>query len=1142
MEEQLYYATTDDDPQPDEFGGTEESISLTAKGSDPTHHIKLVDGEDASVGFTISDQEGDLDERTFRRFPITSPDNPYITEKQSSFGGGFGQATFEDNRAKYWRSMGVDTTKDSLVLGPMFHYGEGLHSQAEHFLPDGTCSWKSLTGALLWMAMPFTPSQAWTGTEYFKVFLRKQGNAPTLRIRFYTNSADAPNTLIHTEDIDPDTITDPNGQWVRFAVTDTYAYGSGTKYWAVLTTTGVISSDMGKWHILTQSNTVGKKSTNGSAWSSGPDFFFRVEGPRKTATHHFFEYKEQTYFLKSYDTAQASTLWMNGWRGAADLNALAGGDSVKLKDATQDWTNLLTGDEEVKFVAGSPSEEDEEIKGVVSGTSGELTVDRDWQQAHETRADYIVRGTDKWYEISAPGSQLAGKIRSVAVGNGIVMINRSGHRDQTWFREYNKAGTWTREWKQSGIRANHTRVINDPISGDIVWHGVNRDEDGEYYPEVWKQAGLIWDELGLHPVTLVRHQADGAGEYWQPSDAVVTITEIKKKQVEIKVTLASITGVSVDTAGDGGYQVNDILTIVDSGSSGTGQVRVTAVGSGGVTNVSIETIGYDYTTGVKDTTGGSGNGNCKISVDAVSTLTGQIAYTDLYELDDTTARTEDIRNCNWLKMTYLFDMVGGFPNQVAAGDIKLELDNNTGAGSPFTTVSFPALVTGVDMTKVHGTIELDLEGTDGAQSCASVGIKLDAAHGITKSFYIRLYKEIIVGRDIEPINVGQVDGDRITGLQSYGDPETLWVFTEAGLGQIKNNLYLPVPLREIKVARHANNGYGSEVSDVYLMFTWKGRLQRYYRQNIEDLGPDFPTGMGDIQGKIVDIKTYPGRMYVAVDGGWSNRSLILVHKGGAWHEVFTSFSGERIRKLWVQPINSVEDRLWASVGGDVMWFPIILDARELPDNANYLYMPVGYLDSSWIYTGDHDLNKVFRALVLTMDTAKDDDLDVVVYYKVNNEDNDWRKISDWKTKSYSTIEYKLTDSKDRLPRGNRIKFRYSLRSKDLTKSPVVRSTLARIYRIPEVKFAYTWLSKVSSISINLRGDEEKPVGTQSTPARAFKLLDKWARRLSLLTIESDIAAVNGQQVVLQPIPFQLLMIVHDEKIQEESIQMTANEV
>ena len=506
------------------------------------------------------------------------------------------------------------------------------------------------------------------------------------------------------------------------------------------------------------------------------------------------------------------------------------------------------------------------------------------------------------------------------------------------------------------------------------------------------------------------------------------------------------------------------------------------------------------------------------------------------------ATTYDLRNMTRIFTNMSFGTVRKEPNALAAGEMKLKLSNQTALGNVISTTAFIELHAGIPITMGNASSNLALTTISGAGEIASLGINLAAGNNLDRSFYFKISGQWYASRSRAPIEVGLVDGDNITGIQAYGDPETAWVMTESSFGQIKNNKFMPVPMREIKVARHANNGIANEVSDVYLLFSWKGRLQRYYRQNMEDLGPDFPQGMADIAGDVVAVTTYPGRQYVAVDGGDNNSSLILCYKGGAWHEVYTSFSGERIRNLYIQPLEGAPDKLWASVGGDVMWFPIILDPTELPANSGYQYVPMGYLDTSWIYTEDRDLNKVFRALLMTLDEAISAKKSMTIYYKVDREDNDWEQILDAEHMSYSTLKYKIVNLNSPEARGNRIKFRIHLETTDIDESHVVRSMLARIYRQAEIKYIYTWLSKVSSISINLRGDEERVIGTQASAEAAMNKLDYWATNLSMLTIISDIASVDGRTVIIEPIPFQLLMIVHDERIQEESIQMSANEV
>jgi Concanavalin A-like lectin/glucanases superfamily len=78
--------------------------------------------------------------------------------------------------------------------------------------------------------------------------------------------------------------------------------------------------------------------------------------------------------------------------------------------------------------------------------------------------------------------------------------------------------------------------------------------------------------------------------------------------------LGALQSVAISNAGNGGYQVNDVVTLV--GGSGTGQAKVTAVdGNGNPTAVSVQAAGSLYNTAgtpsaaaVYSTTGGHGSG------------------------------------------------------------------------------------------------------------------------------------------------------------------------------------------------------------------------------------------------------------------------------------------------------------------------------------------------------------------------------------------------------------------------------------------------------------------------------------------------------------------------------------------------------
>lgn len=73
---------------------------------------------------------------------------------------------------------------------------------------------------------------------------------------------------------------------------------------------------------------------------------------------------------------------------------------------------------------------------------------------------------------------------------------------------------------------------------------------------------------------------------------------------------------------DGGtlYEVGDVLTVTDSGSSGTATLTVLTVDTGVILTAAVTTAGFDYTAGVKATTGHTEDATFTITVSSSAQL------------------------------------------------------------------------------------------------------------------------------------------------------------------------------------------------------------------------------------------------------------------------------------------------------------------------------------------------------------------------------------------------------------------------------------------------------------------------------------------------------------------------------------------
>jgi len=225
-------------------------------------------------------------------------------------------------------------------------------------------------------------------------------------------------------------------------------------------------------------------------------------------------------------------------------------------------------------------------------------------------------------------------------------------------------------------------------------------------------------------------------------------------------------------------------------------------------------------------------------------------------------------------------------------------------------------------------------------------------------------------------------GDEIiTGIIAYGEPERLWVATDGNLYMEDTGQFIPIPLKEFKNARDDRNGRALLVHDVFLYTSFMDGLERYYKANLDDMGPNRDEGMPtDRRGSVVSMVGYPGRFYVAIDGGADNYSSILLFNGFGWHETYRApDTGIRITNLYIHPLpGDYVDRLYFNEGSDVAWVGVDFNPVN---NSNYRYTVASMVDLQTIYANRNEVEKHFATLKLSTRGYST----VYAYYGTNNE-------------------------------------------------------------------------------------------------------------------------------------------------------------
>jgi len=439
---------------------------------------------------------------------------------------------------------------------------------------------------------------------------------------------------------------------------------------------------------------------------------------------------------------------------------------------------------------------------------------------------------------------------------------------------------------------------------------------------------------------------------------------------------------------------------------------------------------------------------------------------------------------------------------MAAGVLQLCLDNTAQCASPVFTLDFPALKANV---RNRCILELpDAERTTGASAIISVGLKLASDPGAAVD--ITCIGPIRAMKSWDWIFVDD-NGSRITGLERYGEPESLWVLTESSFGMISNNQWLPHPLREMATVKDENNGRASTVNDLYMYFSFgrRGGVQRFYNASLDAVGLDRDAGLpANRQGPVTCLLSYPDRVFASVDGGVLGYSAVYCYTGTGWHEVYRAPRvGLRIRSMYIQVIpGNASDRLWISQGSDVLWLPVTMIPTE---DSYYRYTHEAYIQTAKIDGGRPNITKFFKALQIASEDLAAGQT-IIVDYRVDGA-TAWTRLAVYSTSPQSESDFTSDDSLT----GKYIELRIRLNTTDNTKTPVLLGTIIDTLEVNEVHDMYTLTFRLKDYDTNLQG-----VTDTSTAAEKWAILKAMvaAGKPVLMNTASDMD--NNVRVFPQP--------------------------
>ncbi len=392
-----------------------------ATGLQPDVVLTLSDGT-STVGIMTPDRTG------LRRLP-RGPGVERKQAKQAMFTGGRGNARFSQDATRFYDSMAWTMIDGQVILPPLFVFSDinpilkSLQRMPTARQNDVGFFLTTVPVTASEKTRNFTANYNFTTTRVY-LWLRKVGTPDNLTVTLRQGVTDlATKTVTAAEFTDFLTVLFPvvwsSGVALTTSTTYTLAVSkagsaSATDYWEIGTDN--VGGSFGLFYRFT-------------------DDGLAIGGGHSSGASHLFEYQNVIYAAMNRSDQNAPHLLINGDRGQA-----TGGTTTTLTDSTKAWTTnqwsgavLMVFDANYRF-----------YRYISSNTATTIAVSPALPGAAGTGTSYAILGSEWWTEITGHG--LTNPVTSVAVFNQIVYFAQGDFIDMRRMREYNNAGTWTREF------------------------------------------------------------------------------------------------------------------------------------------------------------------------------------------------------------------------------------------------------------------------------------------------------------------------------------------------------------------------------------------------------------------------------------------------------------------------------------------------------------------------------------------------------------------------------------------------------------------------------------------------------------------------------------------------------------------------
>jgi hypothetical protein len=359
---------------------------------------------------------------------------------------------------------------------------------------------------------------------------------------------------------------------------------------------------------------------------------------------------------------------------------------------------------------------------------------------------------------------------------------------------------------------------------------------------------------------------------------------------------------------------------------------------------------------------------------------------------------------------------------------------------------------------------------------------------------------------------------KITNLASYAGK--LFIFMPDSIWSVDADNKLYKFNSKIDDAADTSNGRAAIENGQYLYFSLDKSLEQLYGTSITDVGLHHGAGIPeDRTGYVSAMENAFSQLFVAIDGGASNYSSIMMFDGVNYHEVWRSpIKGKVITTLyWYSNKALSYPHLFFDYGGQ-MCFIKYPDFGFNPskDSAMY-YVPEAELITSTIDMNIRRRPKYFNEISViskNLQNSRSDftksalitsDSRVEVFYQVDNDINgtNWVEAGSIFTSPFGSV----TINKSNV---YAIRIKYKLLTSDAANPPTISATVVEGFARTPVKYQWVMRIKTSSMQNTLNGSPDH------NPDKLYNWLKDKANSAEVVTLHSTMKRLDMKKVVLEP--------------------------